>query len=246
MNDEDYKYDVAFSFLEEDEDLATDINDLIQDRVTTFIYSRKQAEIAGTDGEETFNRVFGSEARTVFVLYREGWGKTPWTRIEETAIRNRAYDEGYDFVTFMPLDKPATAPQYLPKTRIWYDIGRYGIKGAVIVIEARVQEAGSRVSPETPEEYTARIQREIDDEKERQVFLNSKQGVDAAREEASRLFSEVAQLIAKDSQKGTGIILKYKQKGLVCAVYGGGFSIHIYWENRFFDTLKVGCQLCPS
>ena len=98
MNENNFKYDVAFSFLAEDEELTIQINSLIQDRIVTFIYSRKQGKIAGTDGERTFNRVFGSEARIVFVLYRENWGKTPWTRIEETAIRNRAYDEGYDFV----------------------------------------------------------------------------------------------------------------------------------------------------
>ena len=65
MNKNKYKYDVAFSFLAEDEDLATQINDLIQDRVNTFLYSRKQDAIAGTDGEKTFNRVFGSEAGTL-------------------------------------------------------------------------------------------------------------------------------------------------------------------------------------
>jgi len=98
MDNDTYEYEVAFSFLNEDEELAFRINDLIQDRVKTFIYSRQQEKIAGTDGEETFNQVFGSEARIVVVLYRENWGKTPWTRIEETAIRNRAYEKGYDFV----------------------------------------------------------------------------------------------------------------------------------------------------
>ena len=113
MSAKDYKYDVAFSFLAEDEELATKINDLIYDRVKTFIYSRRQDELAGTDGEQTFNLVFGTEARTVFVLYRKGWGETPWTRIEETAIRNRAFEEGYDFVLFAPMDKPTTVPKWL-------------------------------------------------------------------------------------------------------------------------------------
>ena len=101
-----YKYDVAFSFLARDEGLATELNDLLQDRVRTFLYSRKQGEIAGKDGEQSFNAVFGKEARLVVVLYRRGWGETPWTRIEETAIRNRAFEYGYDFVKFIPLDEP--------------------------------------------------------------------------------------------------------------------------------------------
>jgi hypothetical protein len=102
-----FKYDVAFSFLKEDEALATELNDLIQDRLLTFLYSRRQEDVAGTDGEKIFNSVSGAEARIVVVLYRDGWGQTPWTRIEETAIRNRAYDEGYDFLVVVPLGKDA-------------------------------------------------------------------------------------------------------------------------------------------
>ena len=86
----DFKYDVAFSFLAMDEQLAVQINDLLSDRFATFLYSERQREVAGTDGAETFTRVFQDEARVVVVLYRSGWGESPWTRIEATAIRNRA------------------------------------------------------------------------------------------------------------------------------------------------------------
>jgi hypothetical protein len=89
-----YKFDVAFSFPSKDEGLATRINDLLQDRIETFLYSRQQEKLAGTDGEKTFSEVFGKEARVVVVLFRNGWGQTRWTRIEETAIRGRAYERG--------------------------------------------------------------------------------------------------------------------------------------------------------
>ena len=87
----DYKFDVAFSFLKEDEGLAVRLGDLIQDRLRTFIYSKKQEYLAGRDGEETFNAAFGRDARLVVILYREAWGSTSWTRIERDAIRNRAF-----------------------------------------------------------------------------------------------------------------------------------------------------------
>jgi hypothetical protein len=70
--------DLAFSFLQEDEHVALQINELVKDRLPTFIYSEHQEELAGTDGEKTLNRVFSDEARVVVVLYREGWGETPW------------------------------------------------------------------------------------------------------------------------------------------------------------------------
>jgi hypothetical protein len=161
MIEKKYPIDVAFSFLQEDEDLANRLNNLLQDRVKTFIYSRKQEVIAGTNGEKTFNQVFGENSRIVVVLYREGWGKTAWTRIEETAIRNRAFEEGYDFVIFIPITKESVLPKWLPKNKIWVGLDRWGEEGAASVIEARVQEFGG-----TPKEATAidranRLEREL-------------------------------------------------------------------------------------
>src|SRR5688572_17252134 len=114
-----YQYEIAFSFLQQDEGLAFEINDLIQDRYSTFIYSQHQKELAGADGEIKFNEVFGEKARIVIVLYRESWGTTPWTRIEETAIRNRAHTEGYDFTMFVQIDPQSKMPKWLPKNRIY-------------------------------------------------------------------------------------------------------------------------------
>lgn len=36
----EFKYEVAFSFLKEDEELATSLNDLIQNRLSTFYIQR--------------------------------------------------------------------------------------------------------------------------------------------------------------------------------------------------------------
>ena len=53
----EFKYDVAFSFLREDEELAVELNDRIADRYSTFIYSKRQEELVGKDGEEEFATV---------------------------------------------------------------------------------------------------------------------------------------------------------------------------------------------
>ena len=209
--------------------LACLINDILQDRITTFIYSRKQEEIAGTDGEETFNRVFSSEARIVFVLYREGWGKTPWTRIEESAIRNRAYGEGYDFALFAPLDKPPSVPKWLPKNRIWIGLERWGIEGAANIIETRVREAGGEPKEETVEQLAARLGREIAAEKTRRHFLHSENGVKSANNEIDKLFSELEKTVSNVSKNGKTVPLTFKRHPQQCAIYGDGFSISLHW-----------------
>jgi hypothetical protein len=150
----DFQYDIAFSFTKEDEGTATQINDLLQDRYRTFLYSRAQEKLVGTDGEETFNAVFKDQARLVAVLLRPEWGSTPWTRIEQIAIKNRAYDEGYDFATFIVTVPRTPIPDWLPKTRIWYDLPRFSLDGAAAVLTARIQERGG-VAASRPGRYVS-------------------------------------------------------------------------------------------
>jgi hypothetical protein len=183
MNKADFKYDVAFSFLQEDEQLAVQLNDRLKGRLTTFIYSERQLEVAGTDGEQTFNNVFGKDARSVVVLYRTKWGSTHWTRIEETAIRNRGYDEGYDFVLFVSLEKGITPPKWLPKARIWIGLERWGLDAAAGFIEARVQELGGSPHEESVEELAARLHKQNEFAEQRRNFLRSEPAVQLANTE---------------------------------------------------------------
>ena len=237
-NDKTMRYDVAFSFLKEDEELATQLNDLLQDRVSTFLYSRRQGELAGTDGEKMFNQVFGSESRIVVVLFREGWGGTPWTRIEETAIRNRAFDEGYDFTLFIPLDRPPVTPPWLPKTRIWIGLDRWGVEGAASVIEARIQEAGGAPRAETVEERAARLRREIVAAEQRQAFLRSGEGVAAAAEELKALFAQIAHLADRISDPETRLTFRVEQDDRKLVVYSHGFSVSVAWSLQWGNSLE--------
>lgn len=174
-----YKYDVAISFSAKDEGLATELNDMLHDRLSTFLYSERQREIAGTDGEDSFSKAFGEESRTVVILYREEWGQTPWTRIEETAIRNRAHNEGYDFALFVPLDARPSVPRWVPKNRLWIGLERWGSKGAAAVIEARAQELGAAPRTETLEDRAARQARQATFESDKADALGGYNGTRA-------------------------------------------------------------------
>lgn len=237
MTTDSYKYDVAFSFLAQDEPVATQLNDLLQDRLTTFVYSRKQGELAGTDGEKTFNSVFGEHARLVVVLYRDGWGETSWTRIEETAIRNRAFESGYDFVKFIPLDETPSVPKWLPRTQIWVGLKRWGLDGAASVIEARVEELGGEPHEERVEDRAARLERAMKFEATRKQFLQSERGVDAANNQFDLLRAELERLIVsvKDAASSISLHLKATQRLLVLLGLRHGLSVH--WECHYRNSL---------
>lgn len=235
MESKDFKYDVAFSFLQEDEELAVEINELIKGRLETFIYSERQLELAGKDGEIAFSNVFKNEARSVFVLYRKGWGESPWTRIEETAIRGRAYEQGYDFVIFAPLDKPPSPPTWLPKNRIWIGTDRYGVDGAAAVIEARVQELGAQLKEITPAAHAARLSRELEFEKYREAFLQSTEAVDGANEEVRALFEELDFAVGKAAEQTRDIWACNSLDKYVLNV--GGFGLLVYWSRPYGNTV---------
>jgi len=238
MTDTKYEFDVAFSFLNQDESLAYAINDLVQDRFKTFLYSERQKELAGTDGESTFNKVFSEKARIVVILFREEWGTTSWTRIEETAIRNRAHNNGYDFTTFVQLDPNSKMPIWLPKNRIYYNYDRWGIKGLAPVIEARIQEAGGENKPDTLEDQAARMKRQMLNHKERQMFLQS----DEAYAQAQEKFNELIKLLQartktiEDPEMGLHFYYDTKMYNKVI-VHCEGFSLNIKWKYAFSNSL---------
>lgn len=245
MTTKKFKYEVAFSFLKEDENLANQINDLIQDRLSTFIYSKHQNELVGTDGEETFNKVFGSEARIVVVLYREGWGKSPWTRIEKIAIKNRAYTEGYNYTIFIVLDKNLTMPKWLPHTIIWYDLDRLGIKGASAIIERKVQEFDGFIREETVLGRAAeRLNKQFKTQKRIHAFLNSPDTPKKANDEIDSLFSQLKQKVNMwKEQKDLSFNIDYNEHR--CIVIFKGFTINYYSEyrRRSFEDASLNIKI---
>lgn len=180
--EESFEYDVAFSFNALDEGVATQLNDLLSPRLKTFIYSERQREIAGTDGQEKFSEVYGKTARLVVVLFRPEWGQTPWTRVERDAIKNRSLNDGWDFTTFVPTVERPQMPPWLPKTRLYVGLERWGIQAAAAVIEARVAELGGSPREETVVERAERFARTSKFKQTQEDFQSSDVGVKAALE----------------------------------------------------------------
>lgn len=189
----DYQYDVAFSFNAVDEALATQLNDLLAGRLKTFIYSERQREIAGTDGQAKFSTIFGRTARLVVILYRPEWGQTPWTRVEMDAIKDRSLNEGWDFTTFIPTAPKPSVPDWLPKTRLYVGLERWGIEGAASVIEARAAERGSTPREETAVDRAVRFARAEELRRQRETFERSEKGVQSAL----KAYSDFAEMLSK-------------------------------------------------
>jgi len=145
---EDRKYDVAISFLSQDEPLARSLYEQLSENLSVFIFSKRQEEIAGTNGLETFRLAFRSQSRVALVLYRDRWGQTPWTRVEEQAITDRMLHEGWKFLLFVRIDPDSSNPPWIPENAMYLDYAKYGAE-LVGAIKLRVQELGGELKVET-------------------------------------------------------------------------------------------------
>lgn len=223
-----YKYDVAFAFLEKDEPLAIQINDLIKDKLSTFLYSKKLENLSNTKPEKTFIDVFERQSRIIVVLFSYKWGTTPWTAIEEKAIRKRASVEGFDFLLCIPLDNPPETPKYLPQTRIWSGLSKLGVKGAAITIEELLLSLKGGSKPELKTNTKTQIKIKPQFEVESSKFLESVSGLEIAALELKKLFLALETEKNKFQKSDKNFPIIYNKSDRKCTVQYGEFSIMFY------------------
>lgn len=234
---DDFQYDVALSFLAQDEPIATQLANKLEDRLRVFLYSRRQEQLAGTDGEVSFTDVFSKQARLVVVLYRQGWGESPWTRIEQTAIKNRAFDQGYNFALFVPLDDKPTMPPWVPKTQLWIGLSRFGVDGAASVIDARVQELGGAPKVETLEELASRIDRTATYQAFRETYRRSYEGVRDADSSYDQILQYIEDRVPSLQTSGPALGLQVKRQNRILIVIGTGPCLRLEWHRPYTNSL---------
>jgi hypothetical protein len=243
MESSSYKYDVAFTFLDRDEPIARQLSDSFEGRLSTFVFSERQAELGGKDGVDTLCRVFKTESRIVVILYREGWGQTPWTGIEEDAIKDRRLKVGHDFILVVRLSGSHPTPEWFPEARIWLDLERFGMKVVAGIIEHRVRERGGEPKEETASGRAARLRRDKETSEARERFLNSEEGVEAAKQEAIQVVAEIQRLSLEISNSGEGVGLYSRRPQnarvqITHEVGSYGFKVIVAWCPQWNNTLR--------
>ena len=172
------------------------------------------------------------------ILFRPDWGQTPWTRIEETAIRNRAYNEGYDFVTVIPTVPGAQMPRWLPRTRLWLDKDRFGMKAAASIIQTRAEEAGSTVRRETVLDHGERLARSLQQRELERAFHDSERGVAETKDQVEKVTTEIVRLIEELSAGGLRIPFTPSRDLGDLLVSRGVAGLSIGYRGRFSNSLK--------
>lgn len=232
-----FEYDVAFSFLGNDAKVAERISGLLQAKYRTFVFTEQQKEVAFRDGLETFRSVFQDKARCVAVLFREGWGTTKWTKIEEDLIKDRAVNKGkgWDFLLFINLDPKVKVPAWLPASYIWQDYPEYRADGAAGAIGLVIQRGHGKPRVETIEEKALRTRQALAHEERRERFRGMDARFQTARVEVPKLFSV---LDGKCTAIKASVPMTTRRFGNTLYVLHDLASMEVQWKHGGFDSLK--------
>lgn len=235
------KYDVALSFLSGDEPVAAAIYDRLSEGLEVFFFLRRQEELAGTDGLESMRTPFLENSRVVVVLYREPWGKTPWTGVEETAISEGCLKHGWSRLFFVVLDKASTLPIWLPLTHVRFNFAEFGLEQAIGAIKARVLESGGAVEPLTALKRAELLTRDAEYlQDRRQMYSDS--GIRTVHEKIAELFREIAARCDEIAAKGrivirVGAAANPRLQLNECVLTNNSVSLVVSWVQRFSNNI---------
>ena len=246
------KFDVAISFLARDEHLALELGDRLATELDTFVYSKQQEQLAGSEGLESLREAFRDASRLVVVLYRDEWGNTPWTGVEQTAIKDRALAEGWEFLLFLALDKVSVVPKWLPETRIRLSLPDYGIDQAIGAIKTRVEQLGGvfrkRDAISLAKQAADRAAKRQDADR---ILASS--GYAAAQEECRTLFAEVARLSTQIAEEAPALNLRGgsgEDRAVLTTIKASmaiwGYLTHPPRESKVTARLFFGRVLLPQ
>jgi hypothetical protein len=227
--------DVAISFLARDQEIAEQLfNSLAGLKV--FFFPRNQEELAGTDGMESMRTPF-MEARVVVVLFRNPWGQTPWTRVEETAIKERCLNKGWHGLLFVQLDKSNAHPIWLPQTHVRYNAEDFGLDGLSSVVKARVLEQGGTIRKVDALTEAAKVRRETDHNELRRKLMSDAGWIFNLRKSINEMYAAIVRLAREiGNTHGWSIVAGADANmcGLRCDHW---ISMHIHFRQPFANTI---------
>jgi hypothetical protein len=212
-----------------------------------FVYSKKLEEVGCTDGIDTYREVFSKQARVVVVLYRKGWGKTKFTGLEESAIKDFCLNNHYKGLVFIKLDNEEN-PKWLPETFIWIDFELYKLQRTVGAIALRAQEAGVSIREETSIDRAKRAERRRAAQIRRECAL-SVQGAEAARLCVPNLFMSIQVKAGEINLEVPSLALESSYLGNEFVLNSGHFSLQIIFRQTYGNIVRdvpLECKLYSS
>ena len=230
------KYNVSISCVKEDEKVARELYDLLQPRVgSLFLYTQNQKDLIGEDGLNAFSRVYRHESRVVVVIYRESWGKSKWTGVEDRAIRDLYLNLGWSRIFVYSMDD--STPSWLPETYLWG--GKlYGLTALAAAVERKVQEEGGTVGEEDVLARARRIQRSLAAAKAREDRRFGEEAVQAAYRERKAVDARLAEVVSNLAAPDPSGLLQAEKISGMYTVRTSDVAVAFYWDGKTVNSIR--------
>ena len=184
---------------------------------------------------------FFDDSRLAVVLYREPWGKTPWTRVEETAIKEGCLEHGWQRLFFMVLDRASALPRWLPQHHVRFNYADFGLEQAVGAIKARAQENGGQHLPLTAMKRAELFEAE-------KLFLqdksrmNSEEGIKTIVSKVGDLFQHIEKRCADINAQGSLQVRcgkNFQERNAIqfCSMTDGRVGLTVTWHQQWSNVL---------
>lgn len=242
MCKQDPIYDVAISFLCQDLALAQALHAELSKDLEVFFFPRNQEELAGTDGLESMRVPFRTQSRINVVLYRPKWGNTPWTGVEEIAIKESCLATSFRSIFFFVIEPTSEIPAWIPETHVRFNFGDFTLDQAIGAIKARVQERGGHIQPMTPKKKAALLQTEEEYQRDRRQ-ISSEAGIRKIYENVKLLFAEIVRQIEDVSATGRLNIehrtkLCFGDADQTCVLGMNRLGMTVVWYQRYSNIVS--------
>jgi hypothetical protein len=241
MTEENTKYDVAISFLYQDLSVAQALYSKLRAGLEVFFFPGNQDVLAGTDGLESMRAPFRHESRLNVVLYRPKWGNTPWTAVEELAIKESCLDNSYRNIFVYVIESTGILPKWLPDTHVYFSSAHFTLDEAVGAIKARVQDRGGEYKPLTPLRK-AELNRAEEDYRRARSYMSSPDGMAKIFSKVRELFEEICKQCDEVNAGGNALIEKKVnlQDGMmeqICTLAGPRVGMLVIWFQPYGNLL---------
>ncbi len=231
------EYDVAISFLARDQESARAVAEQLEaSGLSVFFFPRKQEELAGTNGMESMRAPFLG-ARVNVVLFKQPWGETAWTRVEDAAIRDRCMNGGWPSLMFVTLDKASKRPKWLPDSHVRFAWDDYGIEQLIGAIKHRVQDHGGVIAPLDAKGEAQRVRREAEFLGRREGMMGSRQWIEDTVHRTLRETMEEIVRLAKEAS-APGMEISGASDNMACVLRSGFVSVGLGFKQPIFNRVS--------
>jgi hypothetical protein len=189
---------------------------------------------------------FLTESRVNVVLYREVWGQTPWTRVEETAIKDSCLNRGWSSLFFVVLNKSDKIPIWLPNTHVRFNLEEYGIEQAVGAIKARVQEVGGVIAAPDARSDALRVHQEAQFFADRErLFRDQRWIADNVLPAVQEVLATVDHLCA-EVRSETGMKFQSGANQGQCVLRNDRVSLHVGWRQPYINVVAENAYIVAT